>query len=186
VSSLQSSPTYRTWASMLTRCRNSRRSEWKNYGGRGIKVCERWLKFENFLADMGERPLGTSIDRIDNDKGYEPGNCRWASSHEQNTNRRDSRHYMWRGKMLPLKVLAKLSPVSYRTLVDRLDAGMTIEEAMSTPRNSHFKLTDEDVEGIHRRHAAGETQVAIAKEYGVSNVMIGRILRGLSRKRGAA
>lgn len=77
------SKTYNSWARMKSRCLNKNDHNYRRYGARGISVCERWLKFENFLADMGERPEGTTLDRIDSDGNYEPNNCRWADSHTQ-------------------------------------------------------------------------------------------------------
>lgn len=79
------SRTWMSWSTMTARCRSKRN---KNYGGRGITVCQRWLKFENFVADMGERPPGTSLDRINNDGNYEPSNCRWATRQQQRANQR--------------------------------------------------------------------------------------------------
>jgi len=80
--------TYRSWAGMVRRCRNPHTLDWPRYGGRGIQVCSRWLVFENFLSDMGERPKGKSLDRIDNDGNYNPDNCHWATNKEQAKNRK--------------------------------------------------------------------------------------------------
>ena len=77
-----------TWRGMKYRCYTPFDSSYKHYGGRGITICKRWRKLENFVADMGERPEGLSIDRIDNDGNYEPGNCRWATAEQQDNNKR--------------------------------------------------------------------------------------------------
>ena len=81
-------PTYQSWANMVRRCTDKNAKDYRYYGGRGIKVCIRWLKFENFLKDMGEKPEGMTIERVHNDRDYKPSNCKWATMSEQNRNKR--------------------------------------------------------------------------------------------------
>lgn len=80
--------TYNSWKSMVSRCSNPKDGAWGTHGGRGIKVCERWKTFENFLSDMGDRPPGLTLERKDNNGNYEPDNCKWATWSEQNKNKR--------------------------------------------------------------------------------------------------
>lgn len=87
VSGGRRSATYETWRSMVQRCTNPKADNWSRYGAKGVTVCNRWLTFENFLADMGERPAGLTLDRIKGWIGYEKDNCRWATQAEQNANR---------------------------------------------------------------------------------------------------
>lgn len=135
---MNGTPTYRSWQAMLTRCTNSNRAQFKDYGGRGIKVCERWLKFENFLADMGERPDGTTLDRFPNKDGdYEPGNCRWASRVEQNRNTRSNLQLTFCGKTQLAAQWADELGIKRYTLYARLNHyGWTVERALTTPVRS--------------------------------------------------
>lgn len=99
---LVKSPTWTSWTAMLSRCRNPNNASFACYGARGIRVCERWAVFENFLRDMGERPAGTSLDRIDSDGNYEPQNCRWATPKQQQANTRKTVRIALDGEVVSL------------------------------------------------------------------------------------
>lgn len=115
-------PEYSVYRAMLKRCYNPNHKSYKDYGGRGISVCAAWLEsFENFYKDMGPRPGPEfSVDRIDNERGYEPTNCRWALPDEQQNNRRSCHYVEYCGDRLTVTQLAKALGVHRRTLTDRL------------------------------------------------------------------
>jgi hypothetical protein len=129
-------PTFRSWAGMMTRCTNERTSAYKDYGGRGIKVCTRWHDFTNFLADMGVRPEGTSLDRIDNNGNYEPSNCRWATRREQNNNSRHNIVVTVGGESKTVKQWARALGLPYPTLLWRVNHGWPIERLFAKPGES--------------------------------------------------
>lgn len=116
---MSKTPLHRTWCGMFTRCRNPRERGFANYGGRGIEVCERWHSFEKFAADMGERPPGTTIDRIDNNKGYSPDNCRWANRMTQGANRRMCFRIRHQGEIISAAELARRAGYSPATMHSR-------------------------------------------------------------------
>lgn len=130
---LSRTPMHKLWLSMLNRCSNPNERGYKNYGGRGIKVCARWQTFTNFLADMGERPVGMSLDRIDNNGNYEPGNVRWANQSEQSNNTRANRRITAFGRTLNLIQWARESGVQRSTIEQRLKRGWPAEIAVSKP-----------------------------------------------------
>ncbi len=123
--------TYGAWAAMLGRCRNPKLPNFPPYGGRGITVCARWLKFENFLADMGPKPSpDLSLDRIDNNGNYEPSNCRWATPFDQANNRRSTVKIEYLGRRLSVHEWAREVGLKPSTLRFRLDHGIPLEEAL--------------------------------------------------------
>jgi hypothetical protein len=125
---------------MHQRCNNPEHPNYSHYGGRGITVCERWNHPIAFLADMGHPPEGMSIDRIDNDGNYEPGNCRWATQEQQNENTRRARYVTWQGRTQTVKAWAKELDMSPRRIHDRLRRGWSVERTLTTPCPRGYEL----------------------------------------------
>ncbi len=128
--------TYKSWQAMRQRCENPRYHYFETYGGRGIKVCERWQSFENFLADMGEKPSRShSIERTNNNGNYEPDNCCWATKKEQSRNTRTNRIVTAFGRTEPLVCFIEGGPNSkeYERVRRRLERGWDVERAIIEP-----------------------------------------------------
>lgn len=126
------SPEWRIWLHMRQRCELSSHKSFKDYGGRGISVCDRWQHFESFLADMGQRPSRShSIDRKDNDGNYEPGNCRWVIAEAQANNRRSNRRITYKGKTLTVSQWARRTGIPYQTIYWRLNKGLSAAVVLS-------------------------------------------------------
>ena len=136
---LSKSPTYKIWTAIKQRCNNPKDKGFKNYGGRGISVCERWNSFENFIEDMGEIQEGLSIERKDNNKGYSLENCIWASRLVQNRNTRRNRNITYHGKEKCLSDWAQTLGVNKETLTYRLN-NYPIEKAFTFGKRD-WKLT---------------------------------------------
>lgn len=144
--------TYRIWQAMRTRCHNPNSHKYATYGARGITVCERWRhSFENFLADMGERPGGLSLDRIDNDQGYSPENCRWATNAQQMRNRRATVWIVIGGERLTLTDAADKFSIDRKTLRRRIRAGLSGDEALAIAPFARIKPTR-----LNPRNASGQ------------------------------
>lgn len=134
-------PLYKVWVQMRERCRNPKNRAFHKYGGRGIAVCDRWDdSFAAFLEDMGERPAGHSIERIDNDGPYSPENCRWATPEEQAINTRFSSPITHDGMTMSLRGWARHSRIPYVTLLTRCRK-MPFEVAITAP-NHRGRRTD--------------------------------------------
>jgi hypothetical protein len=125
---------YWAWRSMKQRCLNPNCADYKNYGGRGIKVCDRWLEFQNFLADMGRRPSPRhSLDRLDNNKGYEPGNCLWRTYEDQNNNTRANRFLELNGRTQTMAQWAREYGLPAYSVSHRISRGWSLRDAVLTP-----------------------------------------------------
>lgn len=126
--------TFKSWETMKQRCCNHNSPDYHNYGGRGVRVCKRWLdSFDNFLSDMGERPKGKSLDRIKNNLGYFPENCKWSDTSEQQRNKRNTRKVTYNDEQKTIYELADISGLPPKIIGDRLYAGWDIDRIMITP-----------------------------------------------------
>jgi ribosomal protein S27E len=131
---LRHNPIHKVWSGMVQRCTNKNVPHYSYYGGRGITVCDEWLTVEGFYKDMGERPKGTTLDRINNELGYFKDNCRWVTSEEQSNNKRSSVKITYKGKTQTLSQWAKEYNMKRETLYGRVTlAKWSIEKAITTP-----------------------------------------------------
>jgi len=122
------------WKNLKERCLNKKDKGYENYGGRGIKICDRWMKFENFYADMGDRPSDKhSIDRINNDGNYEPSNCKWSTRTEQNSNTRRNRYYTYGGETLTIMQWGRKLGFNPGMLKSRIKRGASFKDAITRP-----------------------------------------------------
>lgn len=200
---------HRLWIQMRARCSPTASGKsLRNYFQRGIRVCRRWHKFENFTADMGPRPPGHSIDRIDGSRGYSPRNCRWATFTQQARNTRQNRLLPLDGQLVPMVVWAERNKLSYNTVESRLRRGWTLEEILTNPKphtknprartargqrsgaythpekikrgenHPRSKLTWAQVRDIRARLKRGDRRNLIAADFGVSPGTIGFVANG--------
>ncbi len=167
-----------TWLGVINRCFNSSLPNFKHYGGRGIVVCERWFVFANFYADMGPRPDGMSLDRIDNNGIYEKENCRWASPTEQ---ARNTRRNVQVNGMFQTDA-AKFAGVAESTIYRRLKNGYSQEDALNSDLIKKVKFSLNDVQQIRKMLSDGVPKREIEKIWSISRTALNNIHKGRAWK----
>lgn len=171
---------------MLRRCYSLKADSYPLYGGRGITVCKRWHTYDNFVADMGHRPAGLQIDRINNDGDYCPGNCRWATSTQQNRNRRDNLIIEFEGRRMTAAEWAEVVGISAQRIRARFHKGWEIKDVLGLAQGyrppsekcSGAKLTQVQVDEIRRLAADGWSSRKLAKIFPVNSSSIRAIVSG--------
>ncbi len=127
---MEGTKTYKSWGAMKSRCLNKNNEHYKYYGGRGIIVCPKWLDFENFYKDMGEKPENKTLDRIDNNKNYCKSNCKWSTREEQMNNTRYNRLLTYKNKTQTIAQWARELSINYGTIYSRLKRGWSVNKAL--------------------------------------------------------
>lgn len=180
-----SSRTYKSWSASIARCENPKHKSYHRYGGRGIVVCSRWREsFEAFLDDMGERPPGMTLDRINNDGNYEKGNCRWATSKVQGRSNYQIRLVSAFGQTMPIVDWAEVVGIKQETIAQRLNSGWSEEDALSKSVSSVRAGWGNKDSGPRRRMLASDDGrvmhlAAWARELGLSvSTLHSRLKRG--------
>ncbi len=137
-------PVYKVWSSIIQRCTNPRNAKYQDYGGRGITVCERWRDFDHFYKDVGPKPFqGAQIDRIDNDKGYLPGNVRWATRQENQRNRRANHTLTCKGVTRCIQEWSEVTGIKPNTILTRIRRGWRPEQALEIERREPLNRLSE-------------------------------------------
>lgn len=166
---------YRIWGSMLNRCNNPKNPAYPRYGGRGITVCDRWHTFDNFLQDMGVRPQGTSLDRINNNKGYCAENCKWSTQSEQQNNKSSCRYLAIDGVTKTIRQWSKETGINPATIAHRLNRGISPEIAIKDRQNRCHRIIT--IDGESKRLAEW------ARASGINQSTIAlRIKKGMNHK----
>ena len=147
---------YRNWHRMIRRCCDPRCEDFKVYGARGIRVCDRWMSFENFVKDMGPRPFRATLDRIDNKGPYSPENCKWKTPAEQARNTSRNVWLEFNGQKKVLQDWANKFAISSNTIRGRLKSGWSVEKALTTPVRIDVRRGNKDLVGeVHNLYEKG-------------------------------
>lgn len=186
--------TYLAWQMMKYRCLNPNCHAYALYGGRGITVCEQWMQFDGFLRDMGESPDGYSLDRIDVNGNYEPGNVRWATVIQQARNRRNNNLLQFNGETLTIAEWSEITGLGWETIKSRIKRGWSVGDALTLPvdlnferrrgeRHHNAKLSDAERKLIIELYVPGKMGYKrLAKRFGVTPPTIHKIVAAQKRK----
>lgn len=178
-----------SWRNMKSRCLNPKATGYDLYGGRGISVCQRWREsFWNFLEDMGTRPDGTTLDRIDSNGDYEPANCRWAAWETQANNKNDNVLLLWDGEQKTISQWARELDVLPNTIQYRLYRGWSVGEALGKEQRlipSKRLLQGHVLDYVKEQLALGRSQASIGREIGIDSSAISRAVSETAQERAA-
>lgn len=139
------------WMQMMSRCYDPNHPKYERYGGRGIRVCDRWICRRLFIEDMGERPDGKSLNRINNDGNYEPSNCEWADATQQAQNRSSNRNIEFNGESHCITQWERITGIHRKTIAKRLESGWPVEKALTIPASRSRKPSEAKCEDRYIR-----------------------------------